>query len=112
MRIYTVNFHFNDVCFQGTISCDADWISEEETLEWSGPYRRVEYYTELNELSNIKILDMGITTPTYDSYLYTDQGLETRVWEHYLNQSLENTDLLSILEDSICENHDIMEEES
>ena len=112
MRIYSVNFHFNDVCFQGVISCEADWTCEETTLDWDGPYRRVEYYTELNDLSDIKILDMEITTSEYDSYLCEDGGLETRVWEHYLNQSLKRTDLLAILEDCICENHDIMEEES
>ena len=112
MSTYNIDICFNDVVFQGTITCDAHWLCETTTLDWSGPYRRIEVVTELNELSNIRIVDMELRTPEYDSYLYDSEDLELRVWEQYLNQSLDNSDLLGHLEDSICENHDIMEEEA
>ena len=111
MSRYTIDICFQDYHFQGTISCDADWDCQSDTVEWCGPYRRVDITTDLVDIQNIRILDIELTTPEYDSYLYCKCQQETRIWQHFLNQNIDNG-LLGILEESICENHDIMEEQS
>ena len=111
MNTYNIDIHFEDMTFTGTISCDADWQCSSDTIEWSGPYRRVEITTELNEIQDIKIVDLEISTPDYDYYVPEGHGLLTRVWEHFLNQNIDNG-LFGILEDNICDNHDILEEQS